>query len=172
VNVISNVNPTIDAEVWEAMRNACDEKDTDWIIVDLDGTVCDVKHREHLALAKQWDAFNAACVNDTPRAAELLVVTMFYRYAPYHRIAICTGRSEKYRFDTECWLVKYGVPYDLLFMRPVGDHRPDIVVKSEMGFNIACRGRGILFVIEDRQKVVDMWRSNGLTCFQNQPGAY
>jgi hypothetical protein len=34
------------------------------------------------------------------------------------------------------------------------------------------RGEGIAFVVEDRDKVVAMWRELGLTCFQCQPGTY
>lgn len=29
-----------------------------------------------------------------------------------------------------------------------------------------------LYIYDDRQKVVDMWRSKGLTCFQVAPGNF
>ena len=30
----------------------------------------------------------------------------------------------------------------------------------------------VFCVVDDRQKVVDMWRENGLTCFQVAPGDF
>jgi hypothetical protein len=173
VNVLklTNIENVIDAEIWELLRDNVADKDQVWVIFDLDGTLCDVSHRVGLALEKKWDEFNAACVEDSARFAEVLLARMFYRYAPHHRIALCTGRSEAFRTVTEEWLVLHGVPYDLLFMRTEGDHRPDTVVKCEQMFQVVMKGP-ILFVVEDRQKVVDMWRANGLTCFQNQEGAY
>lgn len=157
---------------WENYRATVPEEDTVWVIFDLDGTLADVTHRVPLAEAKKWDEFNAACVRDTPRNAERRLATMVYLHAPNHRIAICTGRSEAVRKETEEWFVKNGIPYDELFMRPIDDHRPDIVLKKEMAFTVMTRGEGIIFVVEDRDKVVAMWRELGITCFQCQAGAY
>lgn len=54
-------------------------------------------------------------------------------------------------------------------MRHLNDHRPDDVVKEEMLQQLRAEGKDILFVIDDRQKVVDMWRRNGLICLQMAP---
>lgn len=35
-----------------------------YIICDLDGTLCDHRHRIYLAWSKQWDSYNAGCVAD------------------------------------------------------------------------------------------------------------
>jgi hypothetical protein len=55
-------------------------------------------------------------------------------------------------------------------MRPQGSFTPDDVLKQawldELGAdNVFC-------VFDDRDKVVQMWRNNGLTCFQVAPGNF
>jgi len=57
-------------------------------------------------------------------------------------------------------------------MRPTGDNRKDAIVKREI-FDREIRDRyRILFVLDDRNQVVDMWRELGLTCLQVAPGDF
>lgn len=35
---------------------------------------------------------------------------------------------------------------------------------------VPTQGKDILFTIDDRQSVVDMWRANGITCLQCKKG--
>jgi len=59
-----------------------------------------------------------------------------------------------------------------LFMRPDGDFRADNIVKQEI-YDTHIKGKhDVLFVMDDRQQVVDMWRRNGLTCFQVAEGNF
>jgi hypothetical protein len=55
-------------------------------------------------------------------------------------------------------------------MRPAGDFTPDEELKrrwiSEYDLS------QVLCIFDDRQKVVDMWRELGLTCFQVAPGDF
>lgn len=60
----------------------------------------------------------------------------------------------------------------ILYMRAEGDHRPDWVVKKELFLNEICKKYDVKLVIDDRQQVVDMWRSLGLTCFQVAEGNF
>jgi len=72
---------------------------------------------------------------------------------------------------TEEWLNK--LPYfDVkhLFMRNSQDYRPDDVVKQEI-LDLLPKNR-IRYVLDDRQRVVDMWRRNGLTCLQVADGKF
>jgi hypothetical protein len=60
-------------------------------------------------------------------------------------------------------------------MRP--DERrsdPDWEVKQDMLHEIlkTLDKENILFTVDDRQKVVDMWRANGLTCLQVAEGNF
>jgi hypothetical protein len=94
-------------------------------------------------------------------------------HAAGNAIVFCTGRDEYSRAETEGWLDLFvGVPYEGLFMRPWRDGRRDSIVKQEI-FESQIRDRWrIVGVFEDRQHVVRMWRSLGLTVFQVAEGDY
>jgi hypothetical protein len=85
-------------------------------------------------------------------------------------IILCSGRNEKNRPETVDWLEKQGVPYHELLLRRDEDYRSDSVVKRE--FLQGMDKSRILFVVEDRSRVVEMWRSEGLTCLQCAPGEF
>lgn len=83
---------------------------------------------------------------------------------------LCSGRSEEHRQQTIDRLAQQGVNYHDLILRKDYDRRQDSVVKREMLANID-KSR-ILFVVEDRSRVVEMWRSEGLVCLQCAPGEF
>lgn len=132
------------------------------IICDLDGTLCDHSHRKHLTKADS-DEYNSRLHLDHPKDA---VREILYRMAPHHPIILITGRSEQYREDTERWLIKYHICYDELHMRGICDMQSDVDVKRGIFAKIIGDSADVLFVLEDRDCVVDMWRSIGLTCLQ------
>lgn len=73
-------------------------------------------------------------------------------------IFLLSGRQGEYRRQTELWLGANGIKYDELLMRPVGDRRPDFVVKSQL-FEQNIRGKyNVEAVYDDRNQVVDLWR--------------
>lgn len=137
------------------------------VIFDLDGTLCDIEHRLHFVKEgnKDWDGFYAACVDDVPKPSIIELINMCDDAR--HHIIISTGRSDDVRKQTTHWLQKHGVPYDELIMRPKGCYTPDQALKK------AWLDQGkfgpkddILFVVEDRDRMVKMWRDQGLTCLQ------
>lgn len=139
------------------------------VIFDLDGTLCDNSHRDHLAREKNWDAFNAACYLDTIHTH---IEAILRGLRPTHIIVLLTGRDERYMAMTRQWLNDHDVPYDFLFMRPHGswsiaDHDYKWMVVSKH-FDPAQ----IDMVFEDRQRVVDMWRAHGIRCLQVAPGDF
>ena len=88
-------------------------------------------------------------------------------------IVIFSGRDGSCRIETEDWLGKYEVKYDQLHMREAGDNRKDSIVKREL-FDTHIKGKyNVLYVVDDRNQVVDMWRNElGLTCFQVAEGDF
>jgi hypothetical protein len=60
---------------------------------------------------------------------------------------------------------------ETLYMRQDGDFRRDDIVKQEILDKYIDKDR-VLFVLDDRDQVVDMWRRNGLTCFQVAEGDF
>lgn len=87
-------------------------------------------------------------------------------------IILCSGRKEECRAETESWLLNNGIHYNTLFMRQTGDDRKDAIVKEEIYHNNIEPLYNIIGVFDDRNQVVDMWRSLGLTCFQVNYGGF
>ena len=87
-------------------------------------------------------------------------------------IILLSGRQSEYREHTERWLARYGVVYDELWMRPVGDRRADDIVKAEL-FDAHVRHRfNARLVLDDRDRVVALWRRLGLPCWQVNYGNF
>jgi hypothetical protein len=160
-----------------------------WVITDLDNTLTNMEQREKMisdiyALPKDapnrqelFDEFNRAAEFDAPRAAVLAVLEAMHQQR--YKIAIMTGRPDKYRHLTLRWLRGHGIFYDELYMRASDDmERSDVSVKMDM-FNSFCSKYQlsvpkfhIALVLEDRDKLVEMWRGLQLPCFQVTKGVY
>jgi hypothetical protein len=152
-------------------------------IVDLDGTVCDVSHREAVAeLARAakdpetrnslWQEFHSQCVRDRPHADVVQLVRAWV--AAGHGVIYITGRSVDFWTETLAWLHGEGLPATgtELFMRGVRDYRRATDYKRECYETILRtypfrEGLArIAFVLEDADRLVAMWRALGLTCLQ------
>lgn len=140
------------------------------VIFDIDGTLADISHRRHHVekKPKDWDAFLRGMSQD--KAIHAIVRLCNILYASGIKILLCSGRSEEHRSETIQWLAENGVNYHELILRRDGDRRSDVVVKREMLTGLD-RSK-ILFVVEDRSGVVEMWRSEGLVCLQCAPGEF
>lgn len=130
-------------------------------LVDMDGTLADCSHREHYiqGARKNWPAFFRGMGEDPPNAS---IVELTRKLAADHEIVIVTGRPQEYLRETLNWLNRHAIVPAQIWMRREGDHRPDYNVKREMLDHIP-RER-IAFVLDDRERVCDMWESEGLTC--------
>lgn len=140
------------------------------VIFDIDGTLADVSERIHHVRKKpkNWNAFFQGMAQD--KAIHSVVRLCNILYASGIKIILCSGRSEEHRPETIRWLAEKGVDYHELILRPDGDRRTDAAVKREV---LAGLDRSkILFVVEDRSRVVQMWRSEGLVCLQCAPGEF
>lgn len=91
---------------------------------------------------------------------------------------IVSGRDAVCEDLTKGWLEKecaFGPEADdeyKLFMRPAGDSRKDVIIKQEI-YEREIKGKyNVIAVFDDRDQVVDMWRSLGLTCLQVAPGDF
>ncbi len=128
------------------------------VICDLDGTLCLHNGRSPFDYEK--------CDTDLPNGPILEI--LYAMKDKGYEIIFMSGREAKAREKTLTWLHEW---YDQtgdfqLHMRSTGDFRKDNVVKLEM-FNSYVRGSyNIVFVLDDRDQVVKMWRELGLTCMQ------
>lgn len=142
-------------------------------IFDLDGTLADIRHRLHHinGEVKDWNAFFAACVNDEP--IEEVIELLQSLQVTGGLIWIVTGRSDQVLEATRWWLRQWDIHPHKLMMRKAGDKRPDHVIKQEFLENVSQdERRCIRMVFEDRDRVVQMWRDNGLRCLQVAPGEF
>lgn len=130
-------------------------------IFDMDGTLALMKDRSPFDWARVGeDELNVAV------GATLVVL------AQHAKIIIVSGRDGVCVKETADWLKKYNIPYDHLYMRPQGDVRPDQIVKKEIYEQFIKDKYITIGVFDDRDSVVSIWRSLGLTCFQCDYGNF
>lgn len=138
----------------------------DCILCDIDGTLA--------FLGGGRDPYDSSrAMEDTINmpVAEILEVFKFHR--PDVLIIFVTGRHKADYEVTAKWLYEVaGFSGNAIYMRATGDKRKDSIVKQEL-YEKHIKGElNVLFVLDDRQQVVDMWRAIGLTCLQVAPGDF
>lgn len=140
-------------------------------VFDLDGTLANCQHRVEKYLKgdkPDWRAFFAACPDDT--AINHVVDILMALKRRGDRIEIWSGRSDEVREQTSQWLENNHMDRDwLTHMRKAGDHRPDDIVKREF---LATSDVRPDVIFDDRKRVVDMWRAEGIPCFQVADGDF
>lgn len=136
-----------------------------FVIFDLDGTIADIRHRVHHVRGggkQNWPAFFAGCVDDLPNWP--VIDTLRAHVKAGDRVEIWSARSDEVRAETEEWLRRHSIDHTLLtHMRAAGDSTPDVVLKRYW-LNQSYRRPDVVY--DDRQRVVDFWRSEDIACFQ------
>lgn len=79
---------------------------------------------------------------------------------------LVSGREDFCMQETMDWLKNNSIPFNALYMRKSGDYRNDSEIKKEIYETILKPKYNVLAVFDDRNRVVDMWRSLGLTTLQ------
>lgn len=145
-------------------------------IFDIDGTLALTEHRAHLVRCESpnWKAFFAACVDDQPNIP--VINTLHALLNSGADVQIWTDRSSEVMEQTHQWLMNHlgDAAQDIrLFMRIEGDYTPDEKLKALWFDELRdFDKRRLVAVFDDRQKVVDMWRSIGVACFQVAAGDF
>ena len=142
-------------------------------IFDLDGTIANIDHRRPLLDNKEdshrWERFFEACDKDEPNKD---VISTMFSLSKEANLFIWSGRSESVREKTISWLFNLNIALGVK-MRPEGDYTPDEQLKERWLNEMSKEDRErLVAVFDDRQKVVDMWRRNGVTCFQVAKGDF
>ena len=134
------------------------------IIVDVDGTLANMSGiREPF----EWDKVS----QDKPHQDVIDLVKDLASLGKY-TIIITTGRDGVCSEDTLSWLDHHLIPYHEFFIRKAGDNRKDSIIKSEIYMDYIKPRYDVKYVIDDRNQVVDMWRSLGLRVLQVAPGNF
>lgn len=151
------------------------------IIFDLDGTLADISHRRHLVEDKKnknFPLFYAMCKDDKPNAPVIRILHALQYLEIFPDIQIWSGRSDEVRSETVDWLAehvfqsKHVANNALARMRKAGDYTPDHILKENWLKEELANGTRIDMVFDDRNRVVQMWRSYGITCLQVADGNF
>lgn len=137
------------------------------VIFDLDGTLACIGDRS------PYDG--RSCAKDLPNISIITLNSMveyYKRVVPDLKVIIFSGRNEDSEMETTRWLKENVVNYDEIHMRKIGDIRNDSIVKREMFDQFIVDKYNVGFVVDDRDRVVEMWRELGLTCLQVAPGDF
>lgn len=131
------------------------------VLVDMDGTLCDVSAVIHLqAEPDGFSAFHEACAQCPPHRA--VIEWCLDQHSRGHSILIVTGRDAWARGLTEQWLSGYlPVPFDGLHMRRDGDFRSNTHVKRDI-HNQLARTYEIRAAIDDDPEIVELWQELGI----------
>ena len=145
------------------------------VIFDLDGTLALIDDRRDLATKDNgkfdWDVFfNPDNISlDLPNQPVIDMANLLSKQG--FRIFILSGRSDVTHQATVNWLNDNGIWWDHLVMRPQNHlYLPDNDLKQMWLDSIGKDN--VAMVFDDRNQVVDMWRQNGLTCFQVADGNF
>ena len=163
------------------------------VLFDLDGTLADIDVRRSKSTKSNgkldWDVFfdSNNIKLDKPNLPVIKLAQMFHNDG--FRVVIFSGRNDRSFHATVSWLKTNDVPHDLLVMRPdkfkdkswpiadgnpaTSDMRfmPDDILKKKM-LDTFLDINDVFLVVDDRNRVVDMWRSLGLSVFQVAPGDF
>ena len=164
------------------------------IIFDLDGTLANIDVRRDISTKPNgklnWEIFASpdSILNfDTPNDPVIKMAQMFHNDG--FKIVIFSGRNDRGFDATVQWLNNNHVPFDLLVMRPdkfkdkswpIADGNPatpdmrfmpDEILKKKM-LDTFVDINDVFLVVDDRDKVVKMWRDLGLNTFQVAPGDF
>ncbi len=148
------------------------------IVADIDGCCLDPEHRIPHFLAGDLDAYHAAWRHDSAIDPGVVIYQMFLARADQYRFLFVTGRPESAREYTISQLqdhVHAGIEHSQLLMRPshiTGADMHDTDLKPMLIELAGYSLRDIFMVFEDRNSIVSMWRSRGITCYQTQLGDY
>ena len=135
---------------------------------DMDGTLANFEHRKEdfLYSPKDWSEINNKSLKDPPHD-ELLYLNRLLGEDEDNIVIIITARSEASRKHTERWLLNNDVIYKKIYMRDIGDYRPDYEVKLDLAKKVYEEyGEKLYLVFEDNPQVCDMWRKNNIKCLQ------
>jgi FMN phosphatase YigB (HAD superfamily) len=145
------------------------------VIFDLDGTLANIDKRRALATKPDgkidWDVFFAPenIKLDEPNHP---VIKVLKALTEQYCIVIFSGRDDISANETIEWLASFGIYPDMIKMRRHGSYVPDDKLKKLWLDDLRKKEHNIICAFDDRDKVVKMWRDNGVPCFQVAEGNF
>lgn len=135
-------------------------------LVDVDGTV---------ALRTDRGPYDESRVGEDVPNRPVIVVVRALTAAGLYPIYL-SGRSDACAQATALWLMSHvGTPSGTemqILMRSKGDSRPDAEVKLALFDRHIRDNYYVVLSLDDRNRVVALWRDLGITCLQVAPGDF
>jgi hypothetical protein len=147
---------------WKSTPFKANQLKTEWMFSNIP---------DQIKKIKRWDKFFDNVSDDAPIQSTIDILKILQKNYP---IIFCSGRPSRLSTETSLWLHKNGLVTEdtRLFMRQDDDTREDYIVKQEIYDLYIKPYFEVKLVIDDRKQVVDMWRRNGLTCWQVAEGNF
>ena len=118
------------------------------IVTDLDGTLCDTRHREHTL--PNWARFHALCGLDPP----LKTVRLLQELARMEDadIVVVSGRPQTVLRETKRWLARHKLACSAVLLRPRGIRMATPEWKARVITRLS-QTRDVLAVLDDSEAV-------------------
>lgn len=143
------------------------------VLCDVDGTIADMgKGQPGRRGPFDWDRVG----EDTP-ITPIFHLLKLLQAAGRYQVIFMSGRKEQCRAKTVKWIDEHmffvpGFGPSLVLMRADDDNRPDVEVKRDLYRKHIEGHYEVAYVLDDRNSVVEMWRSLGLTVLQVADGDF
>jgi phosphoglycolate phosphatase-like HAD superfamily hydrolase len=141
------------------------------VVFDIDGVLSDAAGRQRFIVGglPDWDAFFEACgedplIEEIARLLELLDRDV--------QVVLLTGRPLRVRPQTEAWLRRFSVRFDLLVMRDRGDYAHVSVFKRRTVEALRDFGFELRLAFEDDPQNRAMFEDEGVPCIYIHSGYY
>ena len=137
-------------------------------VFDIDWTLADWSHREHLVSnwKKDWKWYFDLMSDDKCISPVWNILKTIRTVSALNTIVIVSWRPDSYCKQTEKWLKDKWIRYDFLLMRKSWDSRKDTEVKKEIYEKCLKKEHDkIVAVFDDRACVIDMRREQWLYVF-------
>lgn len=138
------------------------------VIVDIDGTM------SHIGNRSPYDGEKCSGDISDPTVQHLVHLLNEDGF----QIIFLSGRegSKIAESETRKWIDQHA-PMSIkgnyiLYMRKEGDHRKDYIIKKELYEENIVAEWDVMFALDDRDQVVDLWRSMGIKCLQVEDGNF
>ncbi|HUD15830.1 MAG TPA: hypothetical protein VMQ59_01160 [Acidimicrobiales bacterium] len=154
---------------WSWRDEPCEPGAT--VVFDIDGVLSDAAGRQRFLMGedRDWDAFFEACgedplVTELARLLELLDRDL--------QVVLLTGRPLRVRRQTDAWLRRFSVRFDLLVMRDRGDYARVTVFKRRTVEALREYGFDLRLAFEDDPSNRAMFEDEGVPCVYIHSGYY
>ena len=141
------------------------------VIFDIDGVLSDAAGRQHFLESgrRDWASFFEACgddpvIEEIARLLELLDQSL--------AVILLTGRPQRVQPQTQAWLTRYGLRWDLLVMRSRGDYAQVTEFKQSTVEHLRAHGFDLRLAFEDDPSNHAMYVAAGIPCVYIHSGYY